>query len=158
MYCWGDKGHGALGDGTVGYTDRPTAANGPAFATLAVGAFHNCGLTVAGAAYCWGQNYELQIGNGATTPRDVTTPVAVVGGLTFASISTGGGHTCGIASTGKAYCWGGTSKGSSGIRPPSASGFRRPRRSSRTSSLQFLKQGGTTPAGSRQRERRIAGG
>jgi alpha-tubulin suppressor-like RCC1 family protein len=33
-------------------------------------------------------------------------PVAVVGGLTFASVSVGGGHTCGITAEGAAYCWG----------------------------------------------------
>ena len=35
-----------------------------------------------------------------------TTPVAVLGGLTFASVSAGWGQTCGLTTSGAAYCWG----------------------------------------------------
>jgi hypothetical protein len=33
-------------------------------------------------------------------------PIPVVGGLTFASVSTGGTHTCGLTTSGVPYCWG----------------------------------------------------
>ena len=32
--------------------------------------------------------------------------VPVAGGLTFAGVDAGGGHTCGVAAAGAAYCWG----------------------------------------------------
>jgi hypothetical protein len=35
----------------------------------------------------------------------------VIGGLKFASINGGTGHTCALTSRGKAYCWGANSYG-----------------------------------------------
>jgi len=62
-------------------------------------------VTTTGAAYCWGANGEGALGDGTTTQR--TSPVAVTGGLTFASVSAGGnGFTCGRTTTGAGYCWG----------------------------------------------------
>src|SRR3989441_7748116 len=63
-----------------------------------------CGLTVAGAAYCWGANDRGQLGDGTTTDR--SSPVRVLGTVRFASLSTGDFHTCGLTAEGTAYCWG----------------------------------------------------
>ena len=60
---------------------------GLTFASLTAGAYHTCGLTSGGAAYCWGYNVYGQLGDGSTTGR--TAPVAVAGGLTFASLTAG---------------------------------------------------------------------
>jgi alpha-tubulin suppressor-like RCC1 family protein len=57
-------------------------------------------LTNAGAAYCWGDD---GLGQNHTTH---TTPVAVPGAFTFASIAAGGTHACGLTTSGVAYCWG----------------------------------------------------
>ncbi len=38
--------------------------------------------------------------------RETNVPVAVMGGLTFQSISAGSWYTCGLTTTGAAYCWG----------------------------------------------------
>ncbi len=43
-------------------------------------------------------------GGGTTTDR--LKPVPVSGGLSFASVSTGEFHTCGVTINGDAYCWG----------------------------------------------------
>src|SRR5438094_3234043 len=77
------------------------------FATIEAAAFHTCGRTAAGAAYCWGDNGAAQLGIGALSPPNATTPQAVSGGLTFASVSVGGIHACGLTAGGTAYCWGG---------------------------------------------------
>ena len=61
---------------------------------LAAGAFHTCGITSAGAAFGWGDNYYGQLGNGSN--RSSATPVAVSGGLSFLAITAGGDHTCGL--------------------------------------------------------------
>jgi len=76
------------------------------------GTNHKCGITTVGAAYCWGDNRQGQLGDGGTTSS--ATPVAVAGGLTFASISTGGAHSCGLTAAGFAYCWGFNNSGQVG--------------------------------------------
>ena len=66
---------------------------------------HTCGLTTAGAVYCWGANFLGQLGDG-NNGTDQDTPIRVLGGHTFASIATGFAHTCGIETAGPAWCWG----------------------------------------------------
>src|SRR2546425_1099506 len=72
-----------------------------------------CSVTTAGTAHCWGTNLLGQLGIGTTAgPQQClgqpcsTVPVAVVGGLTLATISAGEGFACGITTTGTTYCWG----------------------------------------------------
>src|SRR5437763_16253674 len=43
-----------------------------------------------------------------------TTPVMVSGGLTFATVSPGTYHTCGVTTDGVGYCWGGNGTGELG--------------------------------------------
>lgn len=80
--------------------------------TLAGGTFHTCGLTPAGAAYCWGSNAEGSLGDG--TGVDRLTPTLVAGGHTFVTISSYGSHTCALTPAGKAYCWGANVNGQLG--------------------------------------------
>ena len=72
----------------------------PPVASVGAGNIHTCGLTVTGNAYCWGFNDFGQLGDGSTTGS--LTPVLVSGGIRFSSISTQGGHTCGVTSVGDA--------------------------------------------------------
>ena len=81
--------------------------------TLAVGDFHQCGITSAAKAYCWGHNEYGQLGDGTHTDR--TEPVPVLGGLSFSTISAGGNYTCGLTTVGAAYCWGRNDFGELGI-------------------------------------------
>src|SRR5436309_13770894 len=71
-----------------------------------------CGLTTAGAAYCWGANDRGQLGDGTTTDR--SRPVRVLSSVRFASLSTGDFHTCGLTTDGTAYCWGVDDRGQLG--------------------------------------------
>jgi alpha-tubulin suppressor-like RCC1 family protein len=116
-YCWGYNGYGQLGNATGlgSATANPTpvpVGGGVAFASLTAGAYHTCGLTAAGTAYCWGSNFTGQLGN--TTNSGVLdgtdsrnpTPLLVDGNLTFAVLEAGGDHTCGITPQGAMYCWG----------------------------------------------------
>ena len=78
---------------------------GISFTLVSAGGDHACGLTSAGLAYCWGIARGGRLGDGQ--PADVVrSPVAVLGGLTFSMLSAGHSHTCGVTTTGAAYCWG----------------------------------------------------
>jgi alpha-tubulin suppressor-like RCC1 family protein len=117
-YCWGSHDVGRLGTGMPSdpslYTPIPVAvASGLSFSTLVLGGEHACGLTNSGKAYCWGSNWEGQVGNGSA-PMSVLTPVAVSGDLSFSALAAGFRHTCGVISTGAVYCWGWNREGQLG--------------------------------------------
>lgn len=73
--------------------------------TVSGGDVHTCAVRTDGAAYCWGFNGFGQLGTGLVSFRE-TRPVPVTGGLVFRSVSAGHLHTCGVTTTGAAYCWG----------------------------------------------------
>jgi alpha-tubulin suppressor-like RCC1 family protein len=50
-------------------------AGGLTFQSVSVGSNHNCGVTTAGAAYCWGSNGVGRLGDG--TLADSNVPVGV---------------------------------------------------------------------------------
>jgi len=105
-YCWGSNQGGQLGSAETASGLIPVAVQGGhAFASITVGGSHSCGLTTDGVAYCWGNNTSGQLGVGDEVPSSAT-PLAVQGGLTFASLSAGEAHTCGLTTTGALYCWG----------------------------------------------------
>ena len=114
-YCWGHPD--LIGDGSgISQSTPVPVAGGLTFATvgaaLAAGQENSCALTPAGAAYCWGRNVVGGLGDGSATAR--STPVAVVGGLSFASLSVGLYHTCGVTTGAVAYCWGDNGNGQLG--------------------------------------------
>ncbi len=113
-YCWGNNWYGQLGDGTTTNRYVPvTVTGGLTFVTLTAGLNHTCGLTADGLAYCWGRNSNGQLGVGTDTTRHLT-PVAVSGGIGFASVRAMSLHTCGVTSAGAAYCWGANDVGQLG--------------------------------------------
>lgn len=106
-YCWGSNWGGQLGDGSNTTSSTPVAVTGGlTFSAVTAGSLaHTCGLTSAGAAYCWGENAYGQLGTGSAD-GGAYSPVAVSGGLTFRAVAAGTYHTCGITSANAAYCWG----------------------------------------------------
>jgi len=105
-WCWGGNSYGELGNGTANLRDSiPTLVSGGlSFSQLATGTRHSCGLTTAGAAYCWGDNTFGQLGDGTTVAH--LTPTLVTGGIAFTKLVAGHLHTCGMTAAGAAYCWG----------------------------------------------------
>jgi alpha-tubulin suppressor-like RCC1 family protein len=81
------------------------------FLQVAAGGAHTCGLTEARAAYCWGDNAELQLGR---TGAGNNTPSLVDGGNSFVRLAAGYTHTCGIDVSGTVLCWGSDGKGQLG--------------------------------------------
>ncbi len=107
-YCWGPNFTGQLGDGTTTNRLTPVAvAGGLRFHEVSASGNgdHTCGVATGNVAYCWGANFNAQLGDG-TANNFRLTPVSVAGGLRFRQVSAGGIHTCGVATNNRAYCWG----------------------------------------------------
>src|SRR3989449_597290 len=108
-YCWGANGSGQLGDGTMTNRSSPVLVQAPAgvsFAAVAAGGFHTCGETAAGGACCWLGSRGGQIGDGTTTSQSSPVLVQAPAGVSFAAVTGGVAHTCGVTAAGIAYCWG----------------------------------------------------
>jgi alpha-tubulin suppressor-like RCC1 family protein len=85
-----------------------------AFARVACGALHTCGVTRSGAAKCWGGNPSGQLGD--DSPDDSHVPVPIVGSdaVTATQVSASWDHSCGVEAEGGAWCWGGAWAGQLG--------------------------------------------
>jgi alpha-tubulin suppressor-like RCC1 family protein len=112
-WCWGHNNDSQLGNGSDFHPDfnphpTPERVSGNIdFSVISAGGGSSCGVSSDGAAYCWGQNFYGQLGNGSTNHGYGNyIPVAVAGGLTFVSIQAGGPSSCGITSNADVYCWG----------------------------------------------------
>jgi hypothetical protein len=116
VLCWGSNSSGQLGQPAFGFNGHgyPLRASvAVTLVSLAAGGEHTCGLTAAGAAYCWGSNSHGQLGNGSIGGAN-SVAAAVGGGLTFVVLSAGGSHTCGVTPDGSIYCWGSNASGQVG--------------------------------------------
>jgi hypothetical protein len=133
-HCWGRLWRRFEFQATA---PRP-ASGAQRFRSISVGA-SICGLTEAGAVYCWQEHeppapatgglqfeaiaagYDRACGHTPAGraycwvfPRfgrlaDSLLPIPVAGGLTFQALAVGLRHTCGLTTDGRGYCWGANS-------------------------------------------------
>lgn len=106
VVCWGGNEYGQLGNGTTTDSLVAVPVSGlNSVISIEAGLSHTCALRSDGSVFCWGHNARGQLGDGTTTTR--LTPAAVSGlGASVSSIAAGYRHTCVIAGTGAAECWG----------------------------------------------------
>lgn len=113
MKCWGNNTSGQIGDGTVTPKSTPTSVVGIGESVSRIsasGTGHTCVVTVSGAAKCWGNNFNGQLGDGLTSSR--SSPATVTGLSSGISDITGGtSHTCALTTSGGMKCWGSNSNG-----------------------------------------------
>ena len=114
-YCWGDNGFGALGNNSSTDSLVPVAVTasgalaGKTIRSIAVANNHACVIASDNNPYCWGNNTGGQLGNNSSTSSSVPVAVTISGtlaGKTARSITSGGHHTCIVASDNNLYCWG----------------------------------------------------
>ena len=66
---------------------------------------HMCAIDAEGQAWCWGENFAGQLGDG-TAEGSGQTPVRVAGGHRFRSLRGTWATTCGVTTGNEAWCWG----------------------------------------------------
>ena len=104
-YCWGPNNEAQLGSsGKLSLVPTPVETD-LRFKSISAGYLHTCGVATDDKAYCWGSNEIASLGdrNARSTSFE---PVAVAGGLRFATVAAGYAHTCGLTVDAEAYCWG----------------------------------------------------
>lgn len=107
-HCWGFYSAAPGSGGPHSVTGTPVRVpQAPPLRQVTVGGGIGCGLDQHGRAYCWGQEFFGELGNGGSPADSSRVPVPVQGGLSFSSISAGYGHVCAVTRSGEAYCWGG---------------------------------------------------
>ena len=121
IYCWGSNGSGQLGTGDLASRSTPTPILTPfgtpavSYTNVSAGDRFTCARSTDELAYCWGLNFDGQLGNaenaGVATgnPR----PLEVQGGP-FAVVSAFRGHACALTDVGFAVCWGNNTTGQLG--------------------------------------------
>ncbi|MGH7575743.1 MAG: RCC1 domain-containing protein [Longimicrobiales bacterium] len=109
--CWGGNASGQLGDGTNQQRLIPTpVVRGLDFVAVTTGNRHTCGLLGPDdglpTAFCWGENFVGQLGDGSNQNRNV--PTAVAGEIPFSAVDGGLAQTCGFSGMmgGIGHCWG----------------------------------------------------
>jgi alpha-tubulin suppressor-like RCC1 family protein len=125
-FCWGENTGGQLGQGSTTGPETCTisgfdfacsrtpvpVAGGLRFRRVSAGAGFTCGVATDDRVYCWGQNFDGNLGDGTTEPH--SSPVAIAGGRRFSQVSAGSQHTCAVTLSHGVFCWGGGSSGKLG--------------------------------------------
>ena len=110
--CWGQNTYGQLGNGTNSNSSVPVDVKGltSGVKALAVGSFHSCAITEAGAVKCWGRNSSGQLGTNSTANTNLPTAVnGLSSGAVYITAADGNGsngHTCVVMNAGGVKCWG----------------------------------------------------
>jgi alpha-tubulin suppressor-like RCC1 family protein len=131
-YCWGAASFGQLGNGGVSSTPGVPVAvvttgvlAGKTLTQIATGSGSTCAVASTGAAYCWGQGVNGELGNGSaansSAPVAVTTS-GVLSGKLLTQVSLGTNFACALDFSGAAYCWGLNTSGQVG-NPATATRF-----------------------------------
>lgn len=115
LYCWGSNASGVFGDGSTTGSLTPVAISnigdltGKTISQISADYYNTCVIDTAGKAYCWGENWSGQLGNGSygssLTPVAVNTAGALFG-KTLVQINVRENTTCAVDSDGRTYCWG----------------------------------------------------
>ncbi len=126
LYCWGANNTGQLGIGSTSPSLVPVQVGAALYKRVAAGNAHNtCAITDSDDLYCWGTNASSvnQVGDGSATQRN--SPVPVMAGTKFASVSVSdsGATSCAVTTSDDLYCWGMAASGRLGSGTATQSAF-----------------------------------
>jgi alpha-tubulin suppressor-like RCC1 family protein len=99
-YCWGLQGELA---GVTNNTLPYQVSSSLNFTRFSPHQRTTCAIATQGT-YCWGLGDLGQLGDSTRVSKNV--PTRVYGNVTFATITTGGWHSCALEPDGKTWCWG----------------------------------------------------
>lgn len=106
-WTWGQNTSGQLGDGTnVAKSSPVQVVGGLSFVEVAAGDFNCIGRLANGNVYVWGDNFYGQIGNNNGAVSSYSSPIQVVGGLSFSKIYGASAACFALTAAGVAYAWG----------------------------------------------------
>ena len=76
--CWGSNSQSQLGDGSVFREPRLPirVVGGLTFKTITSGQVHTCGIATDNVLYCWGTNFQGQLGNPSALIEEIPVRVA----------------------------------------------------------------------------------
>lgn len=109
LWCWGFNAYGQIGDGDTQNVFIPKqielneASN---WKTVTAGENHTCAITGEDTLYCWGENYNGQLGIGDTRNRLTPTAINADASILWTAVATGSQHTCALRTGGDLWCWG----------------------------------------------------
>jgi alpha-tubulin suppressor-like RCC1 family protein len=122
LLCWGWNSNGRLGIGIgndVDFGFPIRTYTGPAntkYKTVSAGTSHTCAViksadTTDGKVDCWGEGNNFKL---SFSTANIVWPTRVSNSFTVKNVTAGDGHTCAITLDDKAWCWGQSSRGTTG--------------------------------------------
>ena len=121
VLCWGEGYAGRLGNGSGGDKLRPEYVLKKSdserlsnIVQVSAGGFHTCAVNKNNAVFCWGSNYNGQLGAGANSVGETKAHQIHTSNITATQVSAGNEHTCALRPNSKVACWGNGSKGQFG--------------------------------------------
>jgi len=106
VYCWGWNTAGQMGNGTYEKQLTPVMVSGLDNAVFLspVTGNHTCAIKESDSAWCWGENYYGQLGDGTKENKNV--PVKVMNSNDVLAIAGGFNHTCLVRTDKSVLCMG----------------------------------------------------
>jgi len=114
-WTWGLGTSGQLGDATIVSKSSPVQVTVYAenWSSVAVGGQHTAVIKTDGTLWCWGRNFEGQLGDNTITHK--SSPVQTVTfGTNWSKVACGGFHTAVIKTDGTLWTWGQNTSGQLG--------------------------------------------
>jgi alpha-tubulin suppressor-like RCC1 family protein len=122
LKCWGNITYEQFSKTQIIFSS-PTPKVMEGFKNIAQASMylqHLCARDTFGNAWCMGQNFWGQLGNG-TQQNNTATAVKVQGAANIMQVAAGGFHSCAIDTSGTVYCWGYNINGQTGLGDTTAS-------------------------------------